>query len=123
MAKDPVRTILDLQDVDGCFKLTQELADALGFDLEDALLEYNVFRASLGEDGLTRTTGAEPWAIALVLQTFELKMLDRKSVWQIPAFKASDLLAVRLGEEEFHAILSCARMYLFRLEKINAIQE
>lgn len=116
-SKDPVLEIVNLQEADGSFKLTQELCSALGFDLVSALMEYNVFRASLGEQGLDSATGAEPWAIALVLKTLELKMSDRKGDWQRPAFKAADLLAGILGENDFNAILNSAKMYLFRIAR------
>lgn len=82
-------------------------------------MEYNVFRASLGQESLGSAAGAEPWAIALVLETLELKMSDRKADWQRPAFKAADLLAGVLGEHDFNAILNSAKMYLFRIAKAN----
>lgn len=116
---DPVVEILDLQEGDSSFRLTEKLCDALGVDALNALREYNVFRASLGESSLVDSDGAEPWAIALVLEMFEIKLMDRKSDWEQPAFKAADVLASLAGEENFNAILSAARMYLIRLIRAN----
>lgn len=119
LPEDPVAEILDLQEADGSFRLTEKLGDVLGVNAMNALMEYNVFRASLGESNLVDSAGAESWAIALVLEMFELKMMDRKSDWEQSAFKAADLLASVVGEDTFNAILSAARMYLIRLIKAN----